>query len=158
MNLSCLFGRHEALPSDVRNLGLRVSQCRGCGRDMIRLRGRWTDVPDGFRIVWRRPGEMAEAVPLKLVRNLPVLSRKARRHSLHELARRVLDTVDVAGSGLAVLGWTVADFCRTLRDSLQAPRRPQQLDLPLFPQRGTIAARFGALAAKSFQLEVRSML
>jgi hypothetical protein len=131
MNLSCLFGRHSALPSDVRNHGLRVSQCGGCGRDMIRMRGRWTTVPRGFRIVWRRLDEVGtDAVPLKLVRNLPVLSRRERRSSLRALARRALDTLDLAASGLGVLGWTIADACRDLRESLQAPRGPQQLDLP----------------------------
>ena len=159
MKLSCLFGRHAALPSDVRNLGLRVSQCRDCGRDMIHRRGRWTTVPRGFRIVWRRLDEvMAEAVPLKLVRNLPVLSRRARHSRLGEIARRALDAIDVAGPGLGIIGWAIGDFCRGLRDSLLAPRAPQQLVLPLFPPRATIATRFGALAIKSFHLEPRSVL
>ena len=58
MTFSCLLGRHAALPGDVRNLGLRVSQCRCCGRDLIHRRGRWMEVPRGFRIVWRRLDEV----------------------------------------------------------------------------------------------------
>jgi hypothetical protein len=133
MNLSCLIGRHSALPSDVRNLGLRISQCRCCGRDMIHARGRWTEVPRGFRIVWRRLDEViAEAVPQKLVRNLPVLSRDARRHSLHDLVRRAAEMKDLVSAGFKVAGWAFAEHCRSLRDSLLEPFRPRQLVLPLF--------------------------
>jgi hypothetical protein len=132
MNLSCLLGRHSVIPSDVRNLGLRVSQCRCCGRDMIRSRGRWATVPRGFHIVWRRLDDViAEAVPLRLVRNLPVLSRKAHRHAVLDLARRAADMVDLAGSALLVAGWTITDRCRALRASLLKPPQPRQLVLPL---------------------------
>jgi hypothetical protein len=131
MTLSCLLGRHSALPSHVRNLGLRVSQCRCCGRDMIHARGRWTTVPRGFRIVWRRLDEvLAEAVPLRMVRNLPVLSRHAHRLSLAELARRTADTVEFVTSSVMVAGWMIADKCRALRLSLLAPLLPRQLVLP----------------------------
>jgi len=131
MILSCLLGRHEALPSDVRNLGLRVSQCRCCGRDMIHSRGRWTTVPRGFRIVWRRLDEViAEAVPLRLTRNLPVLSRNAHRHSLAELAHRAAEMAEIVTSGLMVAGWTIAEKCRALRASLLEPLQPRQLVLP----------------------------
>jgi hypothetical protein len=136
MTLSCLFGRHSALPSDVRNLGLRVSQCSCCGRDMIHARGRWTQVPRGFRIVWRRLDEVvAEAVPLKLTRNLPVLSRNAHRHFMRDLARRAADMIELVGSGLKVTGWAIADRCRTLRASLIEPFEPRQLVLPIFATR-----------------------
>jgi len=132
MNLSCRLGRHSALPSDVRNLGLRVSQCRCCGRDLIRARGRWTGVPRGFRIVWRRLDEvMAEAVPLRMVRNLPVLSRHAHRHGLAELARRAAEMADLVTSGLMLAGWAIADKCRAIRASLLEPLQPRQLVLPL---------------------------
>jgi hypothetical protein len=131
MNLSCLLGRHAAAPSDVRNLGLRVSHCRCCGRDMIHARGRWTKVPRGFRIVWRRRDEvLAEAVPLKLTRNLPVL-RDAQAHSLHELGRRAAELVHLVGASLRVAGWAIADRCRALRASLLEPLQPRQLVLPL---------------------------
>ena len=131
MTLSCLLGRHAALPSEVRNLGLRVSQCRCCGRDMIHVRGRWTTVPRGFRIVWRPLGEvLAEAVPLKLVRNLPVPSRRAQRLSLAEWVRRTADMAEFVTSSLIVAGWMIADKYRALRLSLLAPLLPRQLVLP----------------------------
>jgi len=131
MNLSCLFGRHSALPSDVRNLGLRVSQCRGCGCDMIHVRGRWTTVPRGFRVVWRRLDEViAEAVPLKLVRNLPIPSRRARGPSLAEFLRRTADMAEFVTSSLIVAAWMIADKYRALRLSLLSPLLPRQLVLP----------------------------
>jgi hypothetical protein len=132
MNLPCLLGRHSAMPSDVRNLGLRFSQCRCCGCDMIHFRGSWTTVPTGFRIVWRRVDEVvAEAVPLKLIRNLPVLRPGACRNSVHDLVRRAVEMIDLVGSGLRVAGWAVAERCRALRASLLEPLRPRQLVLPL---------------------------
>lgn len=148
MHLSCLIGRHSVLPSNVRNLGLRVSQCRCCGRDMIHRQGRWTTVPSGFRIVWRRLDEvMAEAVPLKLTRNLPVLSRDGAGAAL---SRRIAELIDLAGTTVAMVGWTIADHCRALAEALQGPRRPQQLVLPLYVPKQSIRTRFGSFAARPF--------
>ena len=131
MIFSCLLGRHSALPGDVRNLGLRFSQCGCCGRDLIHVRGRWTEAPRGFRIVWRRLDEViAEAVPLRMVRNLPVLSRRARGPGLAELARRAADMAEFVTSSLMVAGWMIADKCRALRVSMLAPLLPRQLVLP----------------------------
>ena len=132
MKLSCRLGRHTAVPSDVRNLGLRFSNCRCCGRDMIHSRGRWTSVPPGFRIVWRRLDDvLAAAVPLKLTRNLPVLAPGAYRNSAQDLAERAREMIELVGSGLKVAGWAIAARCRTLRESLFEPARPSQLVLPL---------------------------
>lgn len=135
MNPSCLLGLHSAVPSNVRNLGLRVSQCRCCGRDMIHKRGRWTKVPSGFRIVWRRLDEViAEAVPLRIVRNLPVVCGDASPRSLLDLARRVEDVTELARSAFHLVGWSIADRCRILRRSmidLIGPFRPRQLVLQL---------------------------
>ena len=134
MNPSCLLGLHEAVPSNVRNLGLRVSQCRCCGRDMIHMRGRWSTVPSGFRIVWRRLDDViAEAVPLRIVRNLPVVSRDGRRRGL-DLGRRATDLADLARSACRLVQWSIADRCRALRLSMMAlvePLRPRQLVLQL---------------------------
>jgi hypothetical protein len=123
--------RHAARPSNVRNLGLRVSQCRRCGRDMIRARGRWTTVPYGFRIVWRRLDEvLADARPLRLVRNLPVL-RDGRDHRIQDLVRRASDLALLLGASLRVAGWAIADRWRALRAALIEPFQPRQLVLPL---------------------------
>ena len=131
MILSCRLGRHSALPSDVRNLGLRVSQCRCCGRDLIHLRGRWQSVPRGFRIVWRRLDEViAEAVPLKLVRNLPV-ARGRGGHGVRDFARRAADFAHLVGASLTVASWAIADRYRALRAAWFVPLEPLQLVLPL---------------------------
>jgi hypothetical protein len=132
MTLSCLIGRHSALPSNVRNLGLRISQCRCCGQDMIHARGRWTEVPRGFRIVWRRLDDvLAEAVPLRLVRNLPVLSRGTPRHGVRAVARRAMEMRDLIVAGIRVAGWAAAERYRLLRESATEALRPRQLVLPL---------------------------
>jgi hypothetical protein len=132
MNLSCLLGRHSPVTSDVRNLGLRFSQCRCCGSDMIHFRGSWKTAPKGFRIVWRRVDEIvADAVPRKLIRNLPVLRPGAYRNSAYDLVRRAEETIDLVGSALRVAVWGIAERYRTLRESLLEPLRPSQLVLPL---------------------------
>jgi len=128
MNLSCLLGRHSPVPSDVRNLGLRFSQCRCCGSDMIHFRGSWTTAPRGFRIVWRRVDEIvADAVPRKLVRNLPVLRPGACRNSAQDLIRRAMEMIDLASAALRLAGWEIAERCRALLE----PFQPRQLVLPL---------------------------
>jgi hypothetical protein len=132
MKLSCFLRRHSAVPSDVRNLGLRFSQCRCCGRDMIHFRGSWKTAPRGFRIVWRRVDEIvADAVPRKLIRNLPVLSPSAGRTSVQDMVRRVVELVDLFRAGLRLAGWAIAERCRTLGESLLEPLRPRQFVLPL---------------------------
>ena len=132
MHLSCLLGRHSAVPSDVRNLGLRFSQCRCCGSDMIHFLGSWNTAPKGFRIVWRRVDEIvADAVPRKLIRNLPVLSSGACRSSVHDLIDRGLEMLDLASAGLRIAGWAFAERCRALRESLLDSLRPRQFVLPL---------------------------
>ena len=132
MNLSCLLGRHKAVPSDVRNLGLRFSQCRCCGTDIFHSRGRWKTAPKGFRIVWRRVDEVvADAVPRKLVRNLPMLRAGACRNRVQDLMRRTVVMSDLVGSGFKIAGWSIVERCRNLRESLFEPMRPRQLVLPL---------------------------
>ena len=132
MKLSCFLRRHSAVPSDVRNLGLRFSQCRCCGRDMVHFRGSWKTAPKGFRIVWRRVDEIvADAVPRKLIRNLPVLSTGTGRTSVQDMVERVVEMVDLAGSGLRLAGWAIAERCRALAESLLEPLRPRQFVLPL---------------------------
>jgi hypothetical protein len=132
MNLSCLLGRHSAVPSDVRNLGLRFSQCRCCGSDMIHFRGSWKTAPKGFRIVWRRIDEIvAEAVPRRLIRNLPVLSHGAGRGNVHDLVERAEEMIQLVAAGLKLAGWAIAERCRTLSESLFEPLRTRPLVLPL---------------------------
>jgi hypothetical protein len=98
---------------------------------MIRARGRWTTVPYGFRIVWRRLDEvLADARPLRLVRNLPVL-RDGRDHRIQDLVRRASDLALLLGASLRVAGWAIADRWRALRAALIEPFQPRQLVLPL---------------------------
>jgi len=132
MHISCLLGRHSVVPSNVRNLGLRFSQCSCCGADMIHFRGSWKTAPKGFRIVWRGIDEIvADAVPRKLIRNLPVLSSGTQRGNVHDLIQRTQEVMDLAGAGLRIAGWAIAQRCRALRESLLEPLQPRQFVLPL---------------------------
>jgi hypothetical protein len=98
---------------------------------MIHARGRWTTVPRGFRIVWRRLDEvLAEAVPLKLTRNLPV-RRDTRAHGLHELGRRAADLAHLVSASFRIAGWAIADRCRALYMTRFESLQPLQLVLPL---------------------------
>jgi hypothetical protein len=60
-----------------------------------------------------------------------VLSPAACRSSVHHLIERAVEMVDLAGAGLRLAGWTFAERCRTLRESLLEPLRPRQFVLPL---------------------------
>jgi hypothetical protein len=53
MGLSCLLGRHKAVPSDVWNHGYYFSRCSVCDCEMIGRGGEWNAVPRGYKVVWR---------------------------------------------------------------------------------------------------------
>ena len=62
MSLRCRLTSHVAAPTCRTNQGFVFSQCRRCGRDMIRsaartTSGRWHKVPSGFRVM--RPDHRA---------------------------------------------------------------------------------------------------
>lgn len=76
MRLSCSTGKHAVAPDAVRNQGLEFSNCLRCGRDMVRSRREWREVPKGFRVTWRRssPRE-AEIATTQLLLDLPSSGR-----------------------------------------------------------------------------------
>jgi hypothetical protein len=64
----CIFS-HSAPTSGTYNQGIYFGACARCGRDLIRSGERWTPVPQGMRVAWRRAGEQAGAasyVPLRV--------------------------------------------------------------------------------------------
>lgn len=91
MSLTCLLGGHRAFPSSVRNQGFYFSQCRCCGRDMIRSSRGWQIVPKGFRVVWRRAST---------IRNLPVAVAPGAPAGL---VRRLAAALDLAGIAFRTL-------------------------------------------------------
>lgn len=57
MTFLCRVLTHRIAPHVSHNQGFAFSQCRRCGRDMIRSTGaqkssEWRNVPAGFRVVW----------------------------------------------------------------------------------------------------------
>lgn len=125
MPISCLLGGHNAFPSSVRNQGFYFSQCRCCGRDMIKSRNGWQPVPKGFRVIWQREHR---AVPEVLIRNLPVTLPP---RGFARLALRLAAAVDLAGTALRGLAFVAAQRLRAWRASVTEQLQPRQLVLRL---------------------------
>ncbi|HEY5711810.1 MAG TPA: hypothetical protein VIT38_07935 [Allosphingosinicella sp.] len=150
MKLACLLDGHQAAYADVRNQGLRFSQCRLCGCDLIRMGGGWKPAPKEFRVVWRPAGAPApEPAPLRLVRNLPVPSRPAFWRRMDRMGHIMRRSAALAADDLRAARGALARLGRVLR----LPRRPRQLLLPMkLPARippGSLALRvIGSLLEK----------
>ena len=122
MKLACLFGRHRARASAVRNQGLYFSRCAHCERDMVRSLGRWRPVPKGFRVVWRS----ASADPIAA--NLPVPGLAAKR-ATGETISRLLVLAAMVHAGLCAMVWALGDRLVSLRRRALLRRRPTLLRL-----------------------------
>ncbi|MBO9712112.1 hypothetical protein [Sphingomonas sp.] len=63
MTLLCSVAGHVAETSHFHNQGLDFCTCHRCGCDLIRIEegGEWSEVPKGFRVVWREFGRSADA-------------------------------------------------------------------------------------------------
>lgn len=120
MPIMCLVAGHHAFPSSVRNQGFYFSQCRCCGRDMIRSQHGWQKVPKGLRVVWRRE------VP---IRNLPVVVAAG---SPAGIALRLAAAADLAGTALrGLVELTVRRLRAAWRASMARPLQPRPIVLRL---------------------------
>lgn len=62
MKIMCRLGGHRAAPDQVYNSGYYFAGCERCGRQLIRTaRGEWSDVPAGYRVVWK-PGRHSHSL------------------------------------------------------------------------------------------------
>lgn len=62
MTLLCSVVGHVARTTHHHNQGLDFALCHHCGCDLIRPEdGDWTEVPKGFRVVWREFGRAGDA-------------------------------------------------------------------------------------------------
>lgn len=70
----CSIVGHTADSVHHHNQGLDFSTCHQCGCDLIRGESDWTEVPPGFRVVWREFGRTGDAasVAARMQRNAPV--------------------------------------------------------------------------------------
>ncbi len=116
MTLLCSLAGHTAGTTHHHNLGLDFCLCHHCGCDLIRAEdGRWTEVPKGFRVVWREFGRagdaasvaqrmelMAPAPRRREPRNAPPKRRRDRR------GKPIKGTSSILGT-LANLGRLISD-------------------------------------------------
>ena len=62
MSIWCRLGRHEAGPRIASNESRYFGWCGRCEAELMLSPKGWTEVPTGYRIVWRRrSGEKAAA-------------------------------------------------------------------------------------------------
>ena len=63
MTLVCSVAGHVANSTHHHNQGLDFCLCHRCGCDLIRAEreAEWTEVPKGFRVVWREFGRAGDA-------------------------------------------------------------------------------------------------
>lgn len=55
MSLSCMLKMHRPASGEVWNNGFFFTTCSSCRKPLVRRRGAaWTEVPKGFKIVWKR--------------------------------------------------------------------------------------------------------
>lgn len=70
--LLCRLGRHDPDPAGRWNGGYCFTHCRRCERDMVRSAfGEW-HVPKGFKVVWKRAGDVADLDRVMAARSAPV--------------------------------------------------------------------------------------
>ena len=124
MSHHCAAGKHDAAPGAVRNQGFEFSRCRRCGRDLIRSNARWTSVPTGFRVVWRRQATTPQQSAAQLVLNLPATGRAlALATGRQRPARRVAAALDLLLIGLRCAAEAAIERVRAWRRALRQ-RRP----------------------------------
>lgn len=83
MAFLCTVMGHNAGTTHHRNQGLEFSLCHHCACDLIRsgAEGEWTEVPEGFRVVWREFGRAGDAasVAARMARMAPAPRRRDPR-------------------------------------------------------------------------------
>jgi hypothetical protein len=84
MTLLCSVAGHAAQTIHHHNQGLDFTLCHRCGCDLVRAEaGDWTEVPSGFRVVWREFGRAGDAasVAARMGRTAPPPRRRDPRNA-----------------------------------------------------------------------------
>ncbi|MES2443507.1 MAG: hypothetical protein V4574_11820 [Pseudomonadota bacterium] len=84
MTLLCTVVGHSAQTTHHHNQGLDFTLCHHCGCDLVRATdGDWTEVPKGFRVVWREFGRAGDAasVAARMGRIAPPPRRRDPRNA-----------------------------------------------------------------------------
>ncbi|HEX8300147.1 hypothetical protein [Sphingomonas sp.] len=90
MSMLCKLTGHNAGTTHHHNQGLDFAICHHCGCDLIRAEEQdWTEVPRGFRIVWREFGRTGDAasVAARMQRIMPPPRRRGPRGALQKPRR-----------------------------------------------------------------------
>ena len=135
---SCFAGKHVAAPDPIRNQGLEFSKCVRCGRDMIRSRRAWRQVPKGFRVAWRRPlPDAGQVAATQLLLDLPAtgravdLARQGRSGPGRPGPGRIRLALELVWIGLHCLFSALARNFRSRLRAIFSPRsRRHRLALP----------------------------
>ena len=122
MSLSCFVGFHSPMPPAAANQGVEFSNCRSCGRDMVRVGKSWRRVPKGFKVVWKSRAEAAapRATRVRSQSLERVPPRRRRAAALPALE----GLVDLIRAALRVLNWSCRDRLRRLGQAALALPRP----------------------------------
>lgn len=91
MTLLCSMAGHTPQARRHHNQGLEFTLCHQCGCDLIRAEADsdWTEVPKGFRVVWREFGRAGDAasVAARMGNITPPSRRRAPRNARPEPKR-----------------------------------------------------------------------
>ncbi|MDQ4087749.1 MAG: hypothetical protein M3177_07050 [Pseudomonadota bacterium] len=124
MNIGCVVTGHSPRPGQVYNSGYFFTECRGCGRDLIRTaRSEWHTVPAGHRIVWG-PGPRSHSVEADYTGVLPIVQEEpaalpALRSPFVSWSRAL---TRVSGAARADQGTARATAAEELSGDYQYPR------------------------------------
>jgi hypothetical protein len=92
MTLLCTVAGHVAETTRHHNQGLDFCACHRCGCDLIRAEadGEWTEVPKGFRVVWREFGRAGDAasVASRMAEMAPAAPRRREPRGARPKPRR----------------------------------------------------------------------
>ncbi|RYD84611.1 MAG: hypothetical protein EOP61_39885 [Sphingomonadales bacterium] len=78
MTILCKLTGHAAGTKHHQNQGLEFAICHQCGCDLIRAESNdWTEVPKGFRVVWREFGRAGDAA--SVAARMQRIAQPARR-------------------------------------------------------------------------------
>lgn len=123
MSNQCTAGKHDAAPGAVRNQGFEFSRCRRCGRDLIRSNAKWTPVPAGFRVVWRRHAPTQRDSAGQLLLNLPASGRALALHAGRQRpASRLAAALEALLIGLRYAAGAAVERIRAWRRTPGEPR------------------------------------
>jgi len=116
MTMLCSLVGHSAAATHHHNLGLDFCLCHHCGCDLIRAEDdKWTEVPKGFRVVWREFGRAGDAasVAARMQRMAPTPRRRGPRNAPSKRRRdprgRPMKGASSILGTLANLGKLIAD-------------------------------------------------